>query len=88
MTNTMIVAGTQALAKLSPALRDPDLALLPDFEDARTANTEVAVAVATQAIKEGLADVEWGIDDVRKKVEEQMWVPEYEEYVWDSDGEK
>jgi len=88
MSNTMIVAGTQALAKLSPALRDPDLALLPDFEDARTANTEVAVAVATQAIKEGLADVEWGIDEVRKKVEEQMWVPEYEEYVWDSDGEK
>jgi len=88
MTNTMIVAGTQALAKLSPALKDPDLALLPDFEDARAANMEVAVAVATQAIKDGLADVDWGIDEVRKRVEEKMWICEYEEYVWDSDGEK
>ncbi|KAF8324699.1 uncharacterized protein EI90DRAFT_3019455 [Cantharellus anzutake] len=88
MSNEMIVAGTQALAKLSPALRDPDLSLLPDFEDARAANTEVAVAVATQAIKDGLADVDWGVDEVREKVEEKMWVAEYEEYGWDADGEK
>ncbi|KAG8717903.1 NAD-dependent malic enzyme, mitochondrial, partial [Ceratobasidium sp. 394] len=53
MSNTMLLAGTQALASLAPALKDPDQALLPDFQDAKRANFEVAVAVAKQAIAEG-----------------------------------
>lgn len=28
----MLLAGTQALASLAPALKDPDQALLPDFQ--------------------------------------------------------
>lgn len=83
----MIVAGTKALAALSPALKDPDAALLPDFEEARQANLEVAIAVAKQAIDEGLANVEWGADEVRAKVEEKMWLPIYDEYEFDEKGE-
>lgn len=84
----MIVAGTKALAELSPALKDPDAALLPDFEDARQVNLEVAIAVAKKAIEEGLADVEWGIDEVREKVESVHWSPVYEDYEYDENGEK
>lgn len=83
----MIVAGTKALAKLSPALKDPDATLLPDFQDAREANFEVAVAVAEQAIKEGLANVEWGVDEAREKVREKIWTPEYSDLVYDPEGE-
>ena len=38
MTDTMIIAGTRRLASLAPALRDPDLPLLPDFADAPKVN--------------------------------------------------
>ena len=50
LTDTMLIAGTQALASLSPAHKDPDLALLPDFQDSRDANFAVAVAVAENAM--------------------------------------
>lgn len=84
----MLIAGTRALAGLSPALKDPDLALLPDFEDSREANFTVAVAVAKQAIEEGSADVDWGRDEVEEKIKEMQWHPMYVEYVYDPDGEK
>jgi hypothetical protein len=32
MSDTMLLAGNQALALLAPALKDPDQALLPDFQ--------------------------------------------------------
>jgi malate dehydrogenase (oxaloacetate-decarboxylating) len=84
MTDTMIIAGTRRLASLAPALRDPDLPLLPDFADAPKVNYEVAVAVAEQAIKEGSAGVDWKKDEVREKIEEAQWVPEYPDYEYDS----
>lgn len=84
----MILAGTQRLASLSPALKDPDNALLPDFEDAPDVNHEVAIAVAEQAIEEGSAGVSWGKEEVRKRAEEVRWVPEYGEYEYDPDGER
>ncbi|KAI0049798.1 hypothetical protein FA95DRAFT_1645931 [Auriscalpium vulgare] len=87
LTDTMILAGTQRLASLSPALKDPDAALLPDFGDAPEVNFEVAVAVAEQAIKEGSADVDWDDKTVREKAREMQWLPIYGEYVYDKDGE-
>jgi malate dehydrogenase (oxaloacetate-decarboxylating) len=37
----MIIAAAQRLASLSPALKDPDAALLPDFGDSPEVNVEV-----------------------------------------------
>lgn len=88
LTDTMIVAGTRRLASLSPALRDPDNALLPDFADAAYVNFEVAVAVAEQAIREGSAGVDWKQDDVKEKVHESQWKPEYLPFEYDPDGER
>jgi malate dehydrogenase (oxaloacetate-decarboxylating) len=87
MTDTMIIAGTRRLASLSPALKDPDDALLPDFVDAPSVNFEVAVAVAEQAIEEGVAGVDWKKEQVREKAKEKQWEPVYGTYVYDKDGE-
>lgn len=83
----MIIAGARRLASLSPALEDPDDALLPDFGEAPEVNFEVAVAVVEQAIEEGSAGVDWGKGEVRERVKEKQWKPIYGEYVYDKDGE-
>ena len=83
----MILAGAQRLAELAPALKDPDDALLPDFEAAPEVNFEVAVAVAEQAIKEGVADVDWPLEEARDKARLAQWTPVYGEYVYDEQGD-
>ncbi|KAI8980576.1 hypothetical protein BD414DRAFT_492622 [Trametes punicea] len=87
LTDTMIIAGTRRLASLAPALKDPDDALLPDFEDAPEVNYEVAVAVVEQAIEEGSAGVDWKKEEVCAKVREAQWKPLYGRYVYDPKGE-
>ncbi|KAI0325405.1 hypothetical protein GY45DRAFT_1260925 [Cubamyces sp. BRFM 1775] len=86
LTDTMIIAGTRRLASLAPALKNPDDALLPDFEDAPGVNYEVAVAVVEQAIEEGSADVDWKKEEVRDKVKAAQWKPLYGTYVYDPNG--
>jgi malate dehydrogenase (oxaloacetate-decarboxylating) len=83
----MIIAGARRLASLSPALKDPDDALLPDFGDSPDVNFEVAVAVAEQAIKEGTSGVEWKKEEVREKAKEMKWEPFYGRYEYDAQGE-
>ncbi|KAI9067187.1 hypothetical protein FKP32DRAFT_1701868 [Trametes sanguinea] len=87
LTDTMIIAGTRRLASLAPALKNPDDALLPDFEDAPEVNYEVAVAVVEQAIEEGGAGVDWKKEEVRAKVREAQWKPLYGTYVYDPKGQ-
>ena len=86
LTDTMIIAGTRRLASLAPALKNPDDALLPDFEDAPGVNYEVAVAVVEQAIEEGSADVDWKKEEVRDKVKAAQWKPLYGTYIYDPNG--
>ncbi|KAF9461972.1 hypothetical protein BDZ94DRAFT_1262643 [Collybia nuda] len=86
MSDTMIIAGARRLASLSPALKDPDEALLPDFADSPEVNFEVGVAVAEQAIEEGSAGVDWKKGEVREKARNKIWKPVYGEYVYDKDG--
>lgn len=91
LSDGMIIAGAQRLASLSPALQDPDSALLPDFADSPDVNVEVAVAVAERAIEEGLVREEvrgWGVEEVRRRVTEGAWRPVYGKYVFDKDGEE
>ena len=83
LSDSMIIAGARRLAALSPALKDPDSTLLPDFEHARHVNTEVAVAVAEQAIAEGSARVDWDREEVRDRIVEKQWIPEYPDYIYD-----
>ncbi|KAF8706310.1 hypothetical protein AX14_013808 [Amanita brunnescens Koide BX004] len=93
LTDSLIMAGAKRLASLSPAIRDPDLGLLPDLEDAPDANFEIGIAVAEKAVEEGIAAAPW-VDDVkagkttvRKLAEQKRWSPRYSEYVYDPQGE-
>lgn len=88
LTDSMIIAATRRLASLSPALRDPDDGLLPDFGDSPAVNLEVAIAVAEQAIEEGQAGIQCEKGEVRRLVTEAQWKPLYGKYVYDVDGEK
>ncbi|TFL06619.1 hypothetical protein BDV98DRAFT_540974 [Pterulicium gracile] len=87
VTDTMIIAGARKLASLAPALEDPHGALLPPFENAFKINTEVAIAVAQQAIEEGKARVDWSKEDAEDKVESCQWQPFYGTYVYDEAGD-
>ena len=83
MTDTMIVAAAHGLAELSPALKDSSHALLPDIKDVRATSVHVAMKVIQQCINEGLnrvKDIPADEGELRKWVEEQMWIPEYREF--------
>jgi malate dehydrogenase (oxaloacetate-decarboxylating) len=75
ISDEMIIAGTRRLASLSPALQNPDDALLPDFADSPSVNFKVAIAVAEKAIEEGIAGVDWKKEEVREKAKEKQWEP-------------
>ena len=87
----MLVAAVKALAAQSPALQDPDKALLPDVSQAREVSVQIAKAVIRQAVQEGLATEE-GIPGEEKELDEwvraQMWVPRYRPLVFVDDEKK
>jgi malate dehydrogenase (oxaloacetate-decarboxylating) len=80
LSEGMIVAAAQGLAELSPALEDPDKALLPDIENVRATSVNVAMKVIQQCVKEGLnrvKDIPEREEDLKAWIEEQMWKPKY-----------
>ncbi len=80
----MLVAAVKALAKQSPALKDPDKGLLPDVVDAREISVQIAKAVIKQSVEEGLAtqkDIPQDDTELEQWVRAQMWDPEYREFV-------
>ncbi|OAA47914.1 Malic enzyme, NAD-binding protein [Metarhizium rileyi] len=82
LTDKMLVAAVQAVAGMSPALRDPTAPLLPDVDDAvvRQVSLQVARGVIKAAVKEAVATEE-GIPSDDERLEEwirvQMWEPRY-----------
>jgi malic enzyme len=68
-----------AIADLSPAKRDPHANLLPPLAESRTISLQVAIAVAEQAAREGLAGC-LAKDDIAAAVKSMMWEPIYSTY--------
>jgi malate dehydrogenase (oxaloacetate-decarboxylating) len=106
ITDRMIVAGANRLAELSPAIRKQNStsrsndgegdysgkALLPDFREAPKVNFEIGIAVAEQAVRDGISTMSEGekgsirVEDVRGRAKEKVWVPLYPEYEYDPNG--
>ncbi|CAG7846996.1 NAD-dependent malic enzyme, mitochondrial Short=NAD-ME; Flags: Precursor [Serendipita indica DSM 11827] len=102
VSDGMLIAATRKLAELSPALKSQQGAsgnkgeikdaegdlppLLPDFADAPDTNFEVAVAVAQCAIDEGLARIDFPVEELRAKAQEAHWRPVYPLYEFDPKG--
>ncbi|TAJ10063.1 MAG: NAD-dependent malic enzyme [Nitrospirae bacterium] len=76
VTDGMFMAASLALAEGSPALTKPDAPLLPSLEDIRKVSRRIALAVAAEAQKAGVAE-RTSADEIARLVEQRMWVPRY-----------
>ncbi|GJN87787.1 hypothetical protein Rhopal_000742-T1 [Rhodotorula paludigena] len=77
LTDKMITAGVAALAKLAPALEDPDESLLPGLHDLRHISVKVAVAVANAAREEGVSGIERDDPFTEEEIRNAQWDPVY-----------
>ena len=80
LSDEMIVAAAHGAAELAPALKDPDLALLPAITNVRSTSVLVAMRVIQQCVKEGLnrvKNIPHEEGKLRQWIEDQMWKPEY-----------
>jgi malate dehydrogenase (oxaloacetate-decarboxylating) len=77
VTDLMMVAAARALGASSPALEDPSASLLPALADVREVAVEIAVAVAAEAQRAGLAP-KTSPEELRAKVVASQWLPAYD----------
>lgn len=73
LSSSLQVAAARTLAKLSPALEDPRASLLPAFEDSKSVNFTIALAVWEAAIEEGVARKVVDGKDRKEFAEKKMW---------------
>ncbi|WP_407169455.1 NAD-dependent malic enzyme [Bradyrhizobium sp. ORS 111] len=79
VSDGMFMAAAKALASSSPARDNPKHNLLPPVSALRDVAVTVALAVAIQAHKEGLAkDVP--IDEIEQRIHAKVWTPGYAQY--------
>ncbi|MDR1853111.1 MAG: NAD-dependent malic enzyme [Propionibacteriaceae bacterium] len=74
VTDSMVYAAATGLAGIG-SLRRPGAGLLPSMRDLRMVAATVALAVAQQAIEEGVAQVE--PENLLDAVWDRMWTPDY-----------
>jgi len=79
ISDDMLWAATQALSECSPTYQDKMAPLLPKLAEAKMVSLKVALAVAKQAYKEGLAQVS-DLEHLEKTLKNSMWEPQYHPY--------
>jgi malate dehydrogenase (oxaloacetate-decarboxylating) len=77
VTDQMLLQAGRALGEQTPALAGPDAPLLPAIRDLRRVAVEVAVAVGTEAQRQGLAPAT-AADQLRRTVVGRQWEPAYD----------
>src|SRR5262249_26271735 len=84
ITDTMFMAAAKALAELSPAAKGKEQRLLPHVNELRKVSTHVAVAVAKQAMADGVAE-KTGDNVLMERIRQTVWEPESQPYELTSD---
>ena len=79
VSDEMLWVACQTLASFSPAKEDPSQPLLPDFKNIMEISKAIALAVAEQAKKEGVAGIDDSVD-LERAINHQVWKPEYVPY--------
>lgn len=79
LTDGMLWAATQALSACSPVNQDIMAPLLPKLAEAKMVSANVALAVAEQARKEGLAQIPDNAN-LKEMIKKAMWEPRYYPY--------
>ena len=75
VTDAMFVAAARLLSEFAPVLFDPQAPLYPPLEQVREVSLKVAVAVAREAQRSGLAEVD--LDNLEQTITGKMWTPDY-----------
>lgn len=78
VSDAMIDASIEALARVIPAATDPDAPLMPPLSAVQAVSRAVAEAVAIAAVQEGLARQASSIEAARARLEDCRWSPTYE----------
>jgi malate dehydrogenase (oxaloacetate-decarboxylating) len=78
--NEMFVAAARALAEFSPAMSEPTASLYPALEGVRNLSRNVALAVAKEAVRSGLAE-SVSDSDLERRIDAKIWLPRYARYV-------
>jgi len=79
VSDGMFLAAARTVAELSPAKSDPRANLLPPLAELRHVSQQVAIAVAKQAVSEGLTDLS-SDEDVAARIRAKTWEPAYAPY--------
>ncbi|MEB3754993.1 NAD-dependent malic enzyme [Acinetobacter sp. MD2(2019)] len=79
VTDSMLMASSNALADCSPMLLDPEADLLPDVNEIQKVSRLIAFKVAKAAMEAGVAPIV--SDDVLlENIEKNFWKPAYRQY--------
>jgi malate dehydrogenase (oxaloacetate-decarboxylating) len=79
VTDSMLLAAARALAERSPARQNPHAPLLPSLRELRDVAPEIALAVALEGQRKGLAP-KMSKDEIRERIRQARWIPEYPVY--------
>ena len=79
VTDSMLIASSNALADCSPLLKDPNADLLPDLNEIQQVSKFIAFKVAKAAMDAGVAAV-MSDEALREAIEANFWKPEYRDY--------
>ncbi|MDO6745791.1 NAD-dependent malic enzyme [Gilvimarinus sp. 1_MG-2023] len=79
ITDSMMLAASRALAKLSPLANTGEGPLLPDLEDIRSVSKTIALEVFRQAVADGVA-MSVPEELMVTKIEKNFWHPSYRDY--------
>ena len=79
VTDSMLIASSNALADCSPLLQDPNADLLPDLNEIQQVSKFIAFRVAKAAMDAGVAAV-MSDGALREAIEANFWKPEYRDY--------
>lgn len=79
VTDSMLMASSNALADCSPKLNNPDADLLPDINEIQQVSKIIAFKVAKAAMDAGVAPM---VSDelLHQAIEANFWKPEYRQY--------
>jgi malate dehydrogenase (oxaloacetate-decarboxylating) len=79
ISEDMFLAAARTLAELSPVKRDPAFNLLPPLAETRKVSFHVAMAVAAQALREGVGRLPEG-SELAQVITAKMWEAAYATY--------
>ena len=76
VTDAMFIAAARALSAFSPARQDPTASLYPSLTQVRDVSRAVALAVAAEAVRSGLA-APLSAEEQAARIDATMWTPVY-----------